>query len=46
MKIDGIAPALRGSATRIDERGVLVAFELTDEVKKLIAGLISRSIAA
>jgi methyl-accepting chemotaxis protein len=46
VAIDGLGPSLRGVITRVDERGVLVKFELTDEVKKLVGGLTSGRIAA
>jgi aerotaxis receptor len=46
VKIDGLATPLLGHVTRIDERGVLVKFESTGEVKQLVAGLTPGRIAA
>lgn len=46
VTIDGLAPSLRGSITRIDGRGALVKFDLTDDVRKLVTELCSGRKAA
>ncbi len=46
VTIDGLMSNLQGLVKRVDERGILVGFELTDDVKAVIRSLISGRVAA